>query len=122
LNDRAELERLLALLDGYRPGELPPVLHAERDLTRARFAARNGGDVTGELLAAAVSTMRARSTPYHYAHGLLDHAEHLASVGRPEEITAQVNEARAIAERLRCGPLVLRSDALSGKGRPLLIM
>ena len=39
LADTATETRLLALLDGYRPGRLAPMQRAERDLARARLAA-----------------------------------------------------------------------------------
>ena len=54
------------------------MLRAERALVRARRAARDGDQ---DALAAAVAGLRARSTPYHLAHGLLDHAKYLARQG-----------------------------------------
>jgi hypothetical protein len=63
--------------------------------------------------------MRAKSTPYHRAIGLLDYAEHLPSIGRAEETAALVDEASKIAERLRCGPLVLRSSRLAQRSGSL---
>ena len=42
LADTATTGDLLALLDGYRPGQLAPMQRAERDLARARLAAADG--------------------------------------------------------------------------------
>ena len=42
LRDTAAAGELLALLDGYQPGQLAPMLRAERDLARARLAAADG--------------------------------------------------------------------------------
>jgi class 3 adenylate cyclase/tetratricopeptide (TPR) repeat protein len=109
LNDSAEVQRLLALLDDYRPGEVPAMLHAERDLTRARLAAGNGDPGADEQFAAAIAGMRSRSAPFHLAHGLLDHAEHLAASGRRQEAAALVEEAGSIGARLRAHRLVERA-------------
>jgi hypothetical protein len=109
LDDAAEVERLLALLDEYRPGELPRMLHAERDLARARLAARNNDPTADTQLKDAIASMRVKSTPFHLAHGLLDHAEYLATVGRGHEGAALVEEARQIGERLRAKGLVQRA-------------
>ena len=42
LADAGAGAELLAMLDGYLPGQLAPMLRAERDLARARLAARDG--------------------------------------------------------------------------------
>jgi len=55
---------------------------------------------------------RSRPRPYHLAHGLLDHAEHLALLD-PEAAEAAVSEARDIAARLRCQPLLDRTARLT---------
>ena len=74
---------LLALLDAYQPGRLAPMLRAERDLARARLAASasDGDQAAAARLAAAISSLRELSTPYHLAHGLLDHADYLTRLG-----------------------------------------
>ena len=81
LADTATTGDLLALLDGYRPGQLAPMQRAERDLARARLAAADGDPDAGPAFAAAITGLRQHSTPYHLAHGLLDHAAHLAARG-----------------------------------------
>ena len=116
LGDAAELGRLVELLDGYLPGELPPVLHAERELTRARVAARGDDPSAGEQFAAAIASMRNRSTPYHRAHGLLDYAEYLGSTGREDESAALIDEARQIGVQLGAQPLVERARAAAVRG------
>jgi class 3 adenylate cyclase/predicted ATPase len=108
LGDDDTTGELLALLDSYQPGHLPLMLHAERYLARARLAARRGDTAAAEMFAAAISSLRERSTPYHLAHGLLDYAQHLDS--RAAE--AAITEAREIAARLRCQPLLDRAAGL----------
>ena len=50
LSDTATAAELLALLDGYQPGQLAPMLRAERDLARARLAAADGDPEAGTAL------------------------------------------------------------------------
>jgi hypothetical protein len=112
LRDTAALADLLALLDAYKPGHLAPMLRAERHLARARRAEGDGDQPAAAAFAAAVASLRENSTPYHLAHGLLDHAEYLSRHGHPDAATLAVDEARAIATHLRCQPLADRADAL----------
>jgi len=101
LDDTAAAEELLAMLDALQPGRLPPMLRAERELARARGH--------GDDLSAAITSQRELSTPYHLAHGLLDHAEQLTRKGETEAAAAAVDEATAIAVQLRCQPLLDRA-------------
>jgi len=82
---------------------------AERDLVRARLAARDGESATAASFAAAVTSLRELSTPYHLAHGLLDHACYLLRRDDADAATAATEEARAIAHTLRCQPLMDRA-------------
>jgi class 3 adenylate cyclase/predicted ATPase len=113
LADTAAIAELLAMLDGYQPGYLAPMQRAERELARARQAAAAGDQAAATALAAAVRSLRELSTPYHLAHGLLDYAEHVGDADG-EAAKAAVAEARAIAERLRCRPLLDRAYGLAG--------
>ena len=119
LADTAAVRDLLALLDSYQPGYLAPMLQAERDLARARLAAGDGDATAAASFTAAIKSLRELSTPYHLAHGLLDHAEYLmaagsAAVARDAGLAASaIAEARDIAGRLRCQPLLDRADALT---------
>jgi hypothetical protein len=112
LADTATTSELLALLDGYRPGQLAPMQRAERDLVRARLAASYAGPGTGAAFPAAITGLRQHSTPYHLAHGLLDHAQHLIHLGETEAAEAAIGEARGIAARLRCQLLLDRADTI----------
>jgi hypothetical protein len=102
----------MALLDGYRPGQLAPMQRAERDLARARLAASDGGPDAGAAFIAAIAGLREHSTPYHLAHGLLDHAEHLIRLGDTEAAETAIAEARDVAARLRCQPLLDRAGTI----------
>jgi class 3 adenylate cyclase/tetratricopeptide (TPR) repeat protein len=112
LADTAATAELLALLDGYKPGQLAPMQRAERDLARARLTTGDGGPEAGAAFAAAIAGLRLHSTPYHLAHGLLDHAEHLLRLGDDEAVTGATGEARGIAARLRCQPLLDRAETI----------
>ena len=113
LRDSAATGELLALLGGYQPGHLAPMLRAERDLARARLAAADGDQAAAAAFTAAISGLRELSTPYHLAHGLLDHAEHLTRLHDAEAAEAAIGEARDIARSLRCPPLLDRAAALT---------
>jgi class 3 adenylate cyclase/tetratricopeptide (TPR) repeat protein len=119
LGDDAAVGDLIALLDSKQPGHLAPMLRAERDLARARLAAANDtGDQAAVAFAAAIVGLLQRSTPYHLAHGLLDHAEFFTRLGEVPAASLSINEARDIARRLRCQPLLHRADALE-RAQPL---
>ena len=116
LGDPDTIRELLTMLDSYPPGHLAPMLTAERALVRARLSARDGDPAAAESFAAAVRGLRELSTPYHLAHGLLDHAQHLL-VHDPGAAEAALAEARDIAARLRCQPLLDRAAGLT-RARP----
>jgi len=104
LNDTATTRELLAMLDALQPGQLAPMLRAERDLVRARLTGDNGAQ-----FATAITALRELSTPYHLAHALLDYAGELTRRGEVEAAQAAVDEAVAIAVQLRCQPLLDRA-------------
>jgi hypothetical protein len=112
LSDTATARELITLLDSYQPGLLAPMLQAERDLARARLAARDGDPAAAASLVSAITSMRELGTPYHLAHSLLDHAEHLVHLGNAEAAEAAIGEARDIARTLRCQPLLDRADRI----------
>ena len=110
LADTTATGELLALLDGYRPGQLAPMQRAERDLARARLAAADGKQEAGAAFAAAITGLRQHSTPYHLAHGLLDQAGYLTRLDDAEAAAAAIGEAAGIARRLGCQPLLDRAE------------
>jgi hypothetical protein len=65
------------------------------------------------VFAAAISRLREQSTPYHLAHGLLDHAWYLTRLHDAGAASLAADEARAIASRLRCRPLLDRAADLT---------
>ena len=85
---------------------------AERDLARARLTAADGGPDAGAAFAAAITGLRQHSTPYHLAHRLLDHAGHLTRLGDTGAAETATAEARGIAGRLGCQPLLDRADTI----------
>jgi class 3 adenylate cyclase/tetratricopeptide (TPR) repeat protein len=112
LGDATAVGELLALLDSYQPGHLAPMLRAERDLARARLADYHGDRDVMACFTAAIASLREYSTPYHLAHGLLDHAQVLSRWGDTEAAAAAAGEARDIARRLRCRPLLDRTELI----------
>jgi hypothetical protein len=123
LGDTDAVRELLARLDSYQPGHLAPMLRAERDLARVRLAARDedgdgdsdrdGAQVVAASFAAAIVSLREHSTPYHLAHGLLDHARYLLARFDAEAAAVALEEARAIGHRLRCSALLDRAEDLA---------
>jgi class 3 adenylate cyclase/tetratricopeptide (TPR) repeat protein len=118
LGDTAAVGELLALLDDYQPGHLAPLLRAECGLARVRLAAGDGGPDAAADFAAAISGLREQSTPYHLAHGLLDHAWYLTGLHDAGAAALAAAEARTIAGRLRCQPLLDRAADLMPAGPP----
>jgi class 3 adenylate cyclase/tetratricopeptide (TPR) repeat protein len=110
LRDTAVLGDLLAALDGYQPGHVAPLLRAERDLARVRLAAADPD--AAAAFTAAIASLRERGTPYHLAHGLLDHAQYLLAHGDADAGALAIEEARDIGDRLRCQPLLDRAANL----------
>jgi hypothetical protein len=102
LTDTVTTNELLAMLDGYQPGQLAPMQRAERDLARARLTTAEADPATGAAFTAAIAGLRQHSTPYHLAHGLLDYADYLSRLGDDEAATAAIGEARGIGQRLAC--------------------
>jgi class 3 adenylate cyclase/predicted ATPase len=118
LADTATTADLLTMLDGYPPGQIAPMQRAGRDLARARLAAADSGPEAAAALAAAIVGLRQHSTAYHLAHGLLDYAQHLLRTGDAETAAAAAGEARDIAERLRCQPLLDRAATIQRARTP----
>ena len=122
VGDAAATQELLALLDSYQPGHVVPSLRAERDLARARQASQDSsqdGDqsAAAAAFAGAITALREHGTPYHLAHGLLDHAGYLTRHGHSDAAAQAIDEARAISARLRCRPLLDRAEATEAAER-----
>jgi hypothetical protein len=118
LDDASATSELIALLDAYKPGRITPMQRAERDLARARLAARDGDPAAAASFAAAITGLRELSTPYHLAHGLLDYAQHLAGLDDADAAQAATGEARDIARNLRCQPLLDRAANITPAKSP----
>ena len=119
VQDTAATRELLALIDSPQPRHLPPMLRAERDLARARLARQDGDPDARAAFGSAVSGLRELSIPYHLAHGLLDYAAYLTRVGDADAAADAIEEAREIAHRLRCRPLLDRADAIEPAQSPV---
>jgi class 3 adenylate cyclase/tetratricopeptide (TPR) repeat protein len=110
------LTALLDMLDAP-VGHLPSVLRAERRFVAALVAAdstapENASRVT--TVVDALMLVRQVVNPYELAHGLIDLADVLARAGE-EGVDAALDEARAIAERLSCPPLLMRAASSASR-------
>ena len=114
LRDTVAARELVALLDSYPSGRIPPILRAERDLARARLASHEGAADAGMAFTSAIGGLREVGKPYNLAHGLLAYAEHLVGGGESEAAALAIDEARAIGRRLGCQPLIDRAEAIEG--------
>jgi class 3 adenylate cyclase/predicted ATPase len=113
IGDLAAADELVAVFDDVLPGRLPPVVRAERTLVQARLALVRGEESAGARLESAIDSMRKSSPPHLLAHALLDQASHLLSQGDGAAAAVPVAEARDIAERLGCRPVLDRIEALA---------
>jgi tetratricopeptide (TPR) repeat protein len=109
LRDSAAVDHLLAVLDEYPVGHIPPLLRAERNLARARLREATGAPDAAAAIADAVDELRAVGSPYYLAHGLLDLAESLDRSGADGASTVLRDEARTIGERLGAPALIARA-------------
>jgi class 3 adenylate cyclase/tetratricopeptide (TPR) repeat protein len=120
LGDKEALGTLLAILDAHPVGHLPPILRAERRLVTAVVAADAEPPGTASVVSAvaeAVVLLREVGNPYQLAHGLVDYAEVLARAGE-DGVDAALAEARGIAERLGCAPLLARATSVGSLYAP----
>ncbi|MGH8981410.1 MAG: hypothetical protein ACRDWE_10385, partial [Acidimicrobiales bacterium] len=120
LGERAVRDDLRAMLDAHPTGHLPPILRAERTLEDALAAfddAGPGATPGARAVADAVEGLRRVGNPYQLAHGLVDLAEIQGRAGE-DGADAALAEAREIAERLGCLPLLARADAVATKYAP----
>jgi hypothetical protein len=98
LQDRRATEELLALVRDRPPGELAPMVRAERDLVIARLV--DDSDDRLAAVTAAVEGLRRLGSPYHLALGLLDQARAATGLRPPDEVALMTQEAVDIARRL----------------------
>ncbi len=113
LGDIETVSELLDLLDSFPRGYVAPMLRGEADLVRARLADGRVDPDAPASFVSAIASLRAHSTPYHLAHGLLDHAGQLLRAGDADAAAGVMGEARDIASRLRCQPLLDRAVDLT---------
>ena len=128
IGDLAAEAQLLAVFDRLSPGRSP------RSNTPRHCSSEHASPPSTTPPPPAPGTpppstaLRTSGTPYHLAHGLLDHAEYLADLGlgldldHQHQAAAAIAEATAIADRLGCTSLRDRAEATAtrhGGGRPM---
>ncbi|HUC16000.1 MAG TPA: hypothetical protein VMS00_16245, partial [Acidimicrobiales bacterium] len=121
LGDRQAMADLLGLFEAHPIGHLPPLLRAERALTKAHLAAapgEAGSAIVETEFAEAVASFRRAGSPWHLGRALADYGGYLAQCGQDEAAGAALDEAAAIAERLGASPLALRVASIrAGDGQ-----
>ncbi len=93
------------------PVDTTTSLEAEMTFALARLAALRGEEEPP--FDAAVAAFRAVGEPFSVATVLLEHAEHLASLGRLDEAAPLLDEAREVFERVRATPYLERVHTLA---------
>ena len=109
LGELAEVEKLIAVIDGLRPSEVWPSLRALRDRAQARLMAARGetADVD-EAFHSAETRFRTIGVPYWLGGTLTEHGEWLAAHERTDEARVLLDEAHAIFVRLDAKPWLER--------------
>ena len=113
IGDLATERSLLELCESHPIGHRAPMQRAEALLIEARLAAADHDDDAADRFVVAIDALRSMSTPFHLAHGLLDHAAFLIERGETESADLAIGEAHAIADGLGCRPLHDRADRLT---------
>jgi class 3 adenylate cyclase/tetratricopeptide (TPR) repeat protein len=110
LGDISKLEQLLAVIEGLRPGECPPLLEAHA----ARFRAKLAGDAAtaGSGFRRAAEIFRERELVFWLAVTYLEHAEWLSSQGRAGDAQPLLVQARETFKQLAAKPWLERADAV----------
>ena len=93
LAEIATCAELVEVLDGYPDDQLPGILRAERVLALAATRDRAGDPEAPQAFADAIAALRAAASPYHLAHGLLEHADYLNRTGEAAQAAAAADEA-----------------------------
>jgi class 3 adenylate cyclase/tetratricopeptide (TPR) repeat protein len=110
--DTAKAEELLALAEGLHPGEVTPLLAAQRARFRARLEVEHGRhDRVDESFRSAATIFSEYSFAFHLAVTQLEHAEWLVTKSRADEAEPLLAEARETFERLEANPWLERLDA-----------
>lgn len=111
LEDSAVLSDLVAMLEAHPAGSITPALRAEGQLVRSLIEFDEGRQAALDDVAGAISALRATGNAYQLAHGLVDYAGALRVCGDEESASCALEEARVIADRLRCAPLKDRVES-----------
>ncbi len=116
LGDEGEAERLLASVEGLRPGEIPPYIRAHLSRFRARLAIlQSRNDEVEPGFKAGAGMFREIAVPFWLAVTLLEHGEWLVGGGRLEESEPLLEESLEIFGRLGARPWLERVERVSSR-------
>ena len=98
LGDLAFAEELVSTVEGWKPGETSPFMHAMAMRFRARLAP-DAPEADGRFKSA-TGLFREIGAPFYQACTMLEHAEWLTANGRMDDAAPLLTEARETFERL----------------------
>ncbi len=111
LGDLAAAEALVSTVEGWKPGQISPLMRALTERFRARLAPSE--PETDGRFKSATGLFREIGAPFYRACTLLEHSEWLVANGRLDDAAPLLAEAREIFERLEATPWVARADAIA---------
>jgi tetratricopeptide (TPR) repeat protein len=119
LDDLARTAELLSLADNLQPGQLTPLLVAQRARFHARLNSRQGRhDHVESGYWTAEQTFAEHSLVFHHAATQLEHAEWLSGQDRLDEAQPLLVDARETFERLEAKPWLDRLETAQTGARP----
>jgi class 3 adenylate cyclase/tetratricopeptide (TPR) repeat protein len=119
LDDLEKVAEVLGDIETLLPGQLTPLLRAQRSRFRARIDARQGRyDRVDENFRSAAALFLEFDCTFYLAATQLEHAEWLQAQGRLSEAEPLLAEARETFERLEARPWLERAAQLAPHGEP----
>jgi hypothetical protein len=113
LGDQATGRELVDLIADRLPGQVSPLVWAERELAIARLQA--DGSERLDAIEGAVESLRHVGSPFHLAHALLDQAEAIRSTRPTADVAAFVDEAVTIASKVGAEQVATRATQLANR-------
>jgi len=116
LGDLDTVERIVAMIDDLRPGEVTPLIAAMRQRWRGRMAAsRRDVAEADTLFRSAEESLGELKMPFWRAVTLLEHAECLKAEGLDDDAKVELDEAREIFATLKARPWLERLAVAAGE-------
>jgi hypothetical protein len=121
LGDPSAALPVLAVLDGFEPGQLTRHLQVSRARIHANVAAAEGQhDKAAEQYALALATARNLNKAATISHVLVDYGRWLVQTDRAEEAAPLLDEARTTFERMKATRWLERLDEISPRAEAVV--